>query len=99
MIAAAHSQQNTHVMCKAVRQSVHEASRQANPKVTAHNLRLVHNARDLIQTARRHFGIDMDKPKNVTTCDAHAGIHLLTTIALAPDELIAKSGGKLRCTV
>jgi len=41
----------------------------------------------------------MDKPKNVTTRDARARIHLHGAIALAPDKLITKSGGKLRGSV
>jgi len=99
VIAAAHSQQNTRVMCKAVRESINQSSRQANSEVTANNLRITHNARDLIQTPRRHFGIDMDKPKNVTTRDARAGIHLHATIALAPHKLITKTGGEPICTI
>jgi hypothetical protein len=95
VVAAAHSEQNASVMRKAVRQSINEASRQANPEVTANNVRIIHNARDLIQTSRRHFGIDMHKPKDFTAGDASASIHLHGPIAFTSDKLITKIGSEI----
>jgi hypothetical protein len=51
VIAASHSQQNSCVMSKAVRESIDHASRQANPEVTANQLRMSHDIRNLIQTS------------------------------------------------
>jgi hypothetical protein len=50
MIAAAYSQQNACVMSKAVREPINQALRQANSEVTANDLRIIHDARNLIQT-------------------------------------------------
>lgn len=51
VIAASHSQQNSCVMSKAVRESINQASGQANPEVTANQLRMSHDIRNLIQTS------------------------------------------------
>src|SRR5215813_3292253 len=66
MIAASHSEQHTCVMCEVVRQPIDQVSRQANPKVAAGNIRIGHDARDLIQTLRWHFDICVDKPKDIS---------------------------------
>jgi hypothetical protein len=95
MVAASHSQQDPSVMRKSVGQPINRASRQAYPEITASDLRIIHEALDLGQTSLRDFGIDMDKPKDVTVRGASAKIHLYRSIALAYDNLIAKAGRKI----
>jgi hypothetical protein len=99
MIAASHSQQNACVMSKAVRESINQAARQANSEVTAHDTRIVHDVRDLIQTFQWQSGIDMDKPKDLPARGERAGIHLPGTPAIALDQPITKSGGQSTCAV
>jgi len=43
----------------------------------------------------RDFGVDMDKPKDVTMRGTRADIHLYRSIALAYDNLIAKAGREI----
>jgi hypothetical protein len=69
-------------------------SRQANPEVTANDIRILHDARDLIQTSRWQLAIDMEKPQDLPARDARAGIHLPATTAFALDKLITKSSGQ-----
>jgi hypothetical protein len=99
VIAAAHSQQNSCVMSKTVRESINQASRQANSEVTANDIRIIHDARDLIQTLQWQSSIDMDKPKDVSVRSVRAGIHLPGTTAIARHKLIAKSGSEPICTI
>jgi hypothetical protein len=95
MVATPHSQQDPGIMRKAVRQSINGASRQANSEITASDPRIIHEALDLSQTSVRDFGIDMDKPKDVTVRSTSANIHLYRSIALAYDNLIAKAGREI----
>ena len=95
VIATSHSQQKACVMRKAIRESINQPLRQANPKKTANDLRIIHYAPDLIQTSRWHFSIDMDEPKNVTARSARTGIHLYGPIGLASNKLIAKARGEV----
>ena len=67
-------------------------SRQAYSKKATRDLRVIHDLLDLVQTAPRNFGVDMDKPKDVTMRGTRADIHLYRSIALAYDNLIAKAG-------
>jgi hypothetical protein len=99
VIAAAHSQQNTCVMSKAVRESINHASREANSEVAANDIRIIHDAPDLIQALQWQFGVDMDKPKNLPARGARAGIHLPATTAIALDKLITKSGSEPICAI
>ena len=99
VIAAAHSQQNSCVMSKTVREPINQASRQANSEVAANDIRIIHDARDLIQTLQWQSSIDMDKPKDVSVRSARAGIHLPGTTAIALDNLITKSGSKPICAI
>jgi len=48
MIAASYSEQHACVMRETVRQPINQPSRQANPEIAAYNIRIVHDARDLI---------------------------------------------------
>jgi hypothetical protein len=95
VIAASHSQQNAGVMGKAVRESINQPLRQANPEVTADDIRPIHYAPDLIQTSQWQFNIDMDEPKNLTARSACTGIHLYGPIGLASNKLIAKARGEV----
>jgi hypothetical protein len=99
VIAAAHSQQNARVMGKGVRESVNQASRQANSEVTASDIQIVHDVGDLIQTLHRQSCIDMDKPKNFPPRGDRAGIHLPATTALTLDKPITKSGSEPLCAI
>ena len=80
-------------MRKAVRQSVHgSCSWQSDPEETATDFWITHYARNLIQGFQRHFGVCVQKPQNISSCDAGSGIHLFGTAALAaPDNLIAEA--------
>jgi hypothetical protein len=95
VVAASHSQQNSGVMRKTVRQPINVGSRQAYPEITASDPRIIHEALDLSQTSVRDFGIDMDKPKDVTVRGTSANIHFYRSIALAYDNLIAKAGREI----
>jgi hypothetical protein len=95
VIATSHSQQKACVMRKAIRESINQPLRQANPKKTANDIRVIHYAPDLIQTSQRHFNIDMDEPKDVTERSAGTGIHLYGPIGLASNKLIAKARGEI----
>ena len=86
-------------MSKAVRESINQASRQANSEVTANDIRIIHDAPDLIQTLEWQFRIDMDKPKDLPARGARAGIHLPATTAIALDKPITKSGGEPICAI
>ena len=86
-------------MSEAVRESINQAFRKANSEVTANDIRIIHNAPDLIKTLRWQLGIDMDKPKDLPARDARAGIHLDGTAALALDKAITKSGRELICAI
>jgi hypothetical protein len=99
VIAASHSQQNACVMSKAVRESINQASRQANSEVTANDIRIIHDARDLIQTLRWQSSIDMNKPKDLPARGARAGIHLPSTTAIALHKLITKAGSEPICAI
>ena len=99
VIAASNSQQNACVMSKAVRESINQAARQANSEVTANDIRIIHDARDLIQTLQWQSGIDMDKPKDLPARGERAGIHLPGTTAIALDKPITKSGSEPICAI
>jgi len=94
VIAASHSEQNACVMRKSVGQAINEASRQANPEVTADDSWVVYDACNLIQTSLRNFGIDMEEPKHIALRSTRARIHLHRPIALAFNKLIAKACGE-----
>jgi hypothetical protein len=89
MIAASHSEQNPCVMRKTVRQPINQPSRQANPKIAADNIRMLHDARDLIQTLQWHFDIRVDKPKDLPVRGMCPGIHLHGTTPLTRNKPIA----------
>src|SRR5436309_8917347 len=91
MVADWHLQYDPTVMRKSVGQPIDRASRQANPEITASDPRIIHEALDLSQTSLRDFGIDVDKPKDVTVRGTSGKIHLYRSIALAYDNLIAKA--------
>jgi hypothetical protein len=99
VIAASHSQQNACVMSEAVRESINQASRQANSEVTTDDIRIIHDARDLIQRLQWKCRVDMDKPEDLPARSARAGIHLPATAAIALDETITKSGGEPICAI
>src|SRR5438094_777684 len=77
-------------MREAVRQSINRASRQANSKKTACDIRIIHDALDLLQTAPWNFGIDVDVPENVATRRARTSIHLYRSTGLAYNNVITK---------
>ncbi len=48
--------------------------------------------RNLIQRFQRHFGVCMQKPKNIAACSIGSEVHLFRAAALAaPDNLIAEA--------
>ncbi len=91
MIAASYSEQHACVMRETVRQPINQPSRQANPKVAADNIRIVHDARDLIQTLHWHLDIRVDKPKDLPARGVRSCIHLVGTTQLALNEAIAET--------
>jgi hypothetical protein len=95
VIAASHSQQKACVMRKAISESINRPLRQANPKKTANDIRVIHYAPDLIQTSQWQFSIDMDEPKDVTARRTRTDIHLYGPIGLASNKLIAKARGEV----
>jgi hypothetical protein len=99
VIAASHAEQHACVMRKAVCQPINQGSRQANPEVASDNIRILHDARDLIQTLQWQFGIGVDKPKDVPARGLRPGIHLRCPAALALDNLIAKSSRERICAI
>jgi hypothetical protein len=94
VVATSHPQQNPGVVCKTISPPVNQVLRQANSKKTACDSRIIHDVLDLLQTAPRNFGIDMDKPKGVAVCGARTGIHLYRPIAFTHDKLVARAENK-----
>jgi hypothetical protein len=99
VIATSHPKGDPSVMRKAIRKSINQAARQANSKVTANNIWIVHDAPHLTEASPRDFSVNMDKPKDLLTRGACAGVHLHGTTALALDKLITKSGGEPICAI
>jgi hypothetical protein len=95
MIATSHSQENACVVGKAVRKSINQAARQADSEVTSNDLRIIHDAVNLIQTSLRDFSVDVHEPKHVAAGSARAGVHLHRPIGLASNKLIAKPRGEI----
>jgi hypothetical protein len=91
VVATSHSQRNPGVVRKTIGQPVHQLLWQANSKEPAGDYRIVHNTLDLSQTSRRHFGINMNKPKNVAVGSACTGVHLYRPIWFAYNNVITKS--------
>src|SRR5438128_2522526 len=89
MIAASYSEQHACVMRETVRQPINQPSRQTNPKVAADYIRILHDARDLIQTLQWHFDIRVDKPKDLPVRGVCPGIHLRSPTPLALNKPIA----------
>jgi hypothetical protein len=90
VIAAPHSHQKPGVMRKTVGQSIDWDLWQANSKKTTHDVRIIHDVLNLIQTAPWNFSIDMDKPEDVAVCGACTGVHLYRPIAFTRDQLFAR---------
>jgi hypothetical protein len=86
-------------MSKAVRESINHASREANSEVAANDIRIIHDAPDLIQALQWQFGVDMDKPKDLPARGAGANIHLPGTTTIARDKLITKPGSEPICAI
>src|SRR5437879_324027 len=82
-------------MRETVRQPINQPSRQANPKISADNIRMLHDARDLIQTLQWHFDIRVDKPKDLPVRSVCPSIHLRSPTPLALNKSIAKVGSEL----
>ncbi|HZA38208.1 MAG TPA: hypothetical protein VE486_03625, partial [Candidatus Baltobacteraceae bacterium] len=99
VIATSNSKQNPCVMSKAVRESINKASRQANSEITANDIRIIHDARDLIQTLQWQLSIDMDKPKDLPSRGMRAGVHLFETTGNTLDQPITKSGSEPSCPI
>jgi hypothetical protein len=78
-------------MREAVRQSINGGSRQTNSEKTACDIRIIHDALDLLQTAPWNFGIDVDEPENVAARGPRTSVHLFRSTRLAYDKLIAKA--------
>src|SRR5438105_5261216 len=76
-------------MRETVRQPINQPSRQANPKISADNIRMLHDARDLIQTLQWHFDIRVDKPKDLPVRSVCPSIHLRSPTPLALNKPIA----------
>jgi hypothetical protein len=94
VIAASHSKQDPCIMSKAVRESINQASWEANSEVTANEIRIIHDVRNLVQTSLWNFSVDMYEPKQVAASRAGAGVHLPGTTATALHQPITKSGGE-----
>jgi hypothetical protein len=99
VIAASDSQQNACVMSKAIRQSIDRASGEADPEVTANDIRISQDMRNLVQTSQWDFSINMQEPKHTAAGGARAGIHLPGTTAPALNEPIAKSSSESICAI
>jgi len=82
-------------MGKAVREPINQASRQADPEVTANDIRVIHYPPDLIQTSQWQFRIDMNKPKDVTARSTRTSIHLYCPIGFVSNKLITKALGEV----
>jgi hypothetical protein len=93
MIAASHSEHKPRVMRKTVRQPVYRRrGRQLDPKETAADFWIAHNATNLIQRFQRHFGIGVQKPENIALCGIGSEIHLHGAATLAaPNNLVAEA--------
>jgi hypothetical protein len=91
VVATSHSQQQSGVVPKTISQPVNQVLWQANSKKTACDVRIVHDALDLFQTAPRNFRVNMNKPKDVAVRSDCASIHLYRPIRLAYDKLITKT--------
>jgi hypothetical protein len=99
VIAASHSQKDAGVMSKAVGKSINQAARQADSEVATNDLRIIHDALNLIQTFLRDFSVHMHEPQHVAAGSARAGIHLHGSIGFASNKLIAKARGKINRTI
>jgi len=99
MVATPHSQQDPGVMRKSVGQPINRASREANSKITASDVRIIQYTRDFIQTPMRNFGIDMHEPEHFATRSTCAHVHLHGPIGFTPDELIAKAHTEISCVI
>jgi hypothetical protein len=69
--------------------------RQANPKVTASDVRITHDALYLNQTSPWNFRINMQKPEDVAACHSGTGIHLHGPIRRAYNNLVAQTSRKI----
>jgi hypothetical protein len=99
VIAAPHAKQNSCVMSKAVRESIDQTSWEANPKIPARNIRIIHDLGNVVQTSLRESNVGMQEPKYLAASDASAGIHLPCSTAIALHQLIAKFGGEPICAI
>jgi hypothetical protein len=91
MIATSHAEQHACVMCETIRQPINQALRQPNPEKASDNIRIVHDARNLIQTLRWQFSIGVEEPKDFPARDVRPRIHLRGTTPLALNEAIAET--------
>jgi hypothetical protein len=99
MIAASYSEQHACVMRETVCQPINQPSRQANPKIAADNIRMLHDARDLIQTLPWHFDIRVDKPKDLPVRGVCPSIHLRSPTPLALNKPIAMTCSEFSGTI
>jgi hypothetical protein len=99
VIAASNSKQNPCVMSKVVCESINQAPWEANSEVAAHEIRIVHDMRNLVQTSLWDFSVDMHEPKQVAAGGARPSVQLPGTTAIALDQLIAQSGGESLCPI
>jgi hypothetical protein len=81
VVATSHSQRNPCVVRKTIGQSVNQVLWQANSKEPASDYRVAHNARNLVQTTARNFGINVNKPKNVAVGSVCSSVELLRATA------------------
>jgi len=99
VIATAHAEEDACVMCETVRQPINQALRQPNPDAAADNIRIVHDARNVIQTLRWHFDIGVDKPKDVPARGLRPGIHLPGATPLALNKPVAEACSEIICAI
>src|SRR5207245_4480195 len=59
----------------------------------------MHDARDLIQTLQRQFGIGVNEPKDLAARGACARLHLVGTAALGLHKSITQVGSELSGTI
>ena len=100
MIAASHPEQKSRVMRKAIRQSVYNRrGRQTDPEETATDFLIAHYPLNFIQRVRRHFGVCVQKPQNITASYACPCVHLRSSSRLRVYNAIAQGHRQFRSAV
>ena len=100
MIAASHPEHQSRVMRKSIRQSVYNRrGRQTDPEETATDFLIAHYPPNFIQRVRRHFGVCVQKPQNITASYACPCVHLRSSSPLRVYNAIAQGHSQFRRAV